>query len=189
MTHNPPILLVDTNVWLDLYLPHRPERAIASDLMREACNRQLSLAFAAHSALDVCQRVAIDNKRWLREQGRLNESAAIAVKRLAWECVNEMRELATAVPMDSSDLYFMGKLRDLHNDFEDDLVMAACERAHANYLVTNDRNLLAHASIDARTPRQMLELIRLGLAKGAPATQDASYDTRWLERWLSVRPS
>lgn len=189
MPSNPPILLLDTNVWLDLYLPHRPEREAARELVREACNLSCPLAFAAHTALEVYQRISAENKRWLRAQDRLDEAAAIAVKRLAWDCVNEMREVATAIPVDSSDLYLMARLRDLHNDFVDDLVMAACERAKANYLVTNDRKLLMHATVDARTPRQMLELLRAGLAKGATVSLDAQEGNQWLARWLGVEAS
>lgn len=186
MPSSSPILLLDTNVWLDLYLPRRPAHTMSSELVREARNRDYPLAFAAHSALEVYQHISAENKRWLRDQGRLDEIAATAVKRLAWDCVDEMREVATAIPVDSSDLYLMAKLRDLHNDFEDDLIMAACERARANYLVTSDRKLLAHAPIDARTPGQMLELVRTGFAKGTPTTQEAPDDTRWLARWLGV---
>lgn len=129
------------------------------------------------------QRISAENKRWIRLQGRLDETAAIAIKRLAWDCVNEMREVAAAISVDSGDLYLAAKLRDVHNDLEDDLIMAACERAKANYLITNDRKLLAHATVDSRTPAQMVELLRICLAKGTSLAQDAPDDTRWLSRW------
>lgn len=186
MPANPPILLVDTNVWLDLYLPSRDREGTALRLLQEAHRAGAALAFASQAALDVYQRVCVDNKRWLRAGDALNEKWAIAIKRHAWDCVNEMRELATAVPVDASDLYLACKFRDLHDDFEDDLVLAACERSHANYLVTNDRKLLSHAPIDARTPSQMTELLHAGLAKGTQTEGDPKDSLRWLYQWLAT---
>jgi predicted nucleic acid-binding protein len=183
MAANPPILLLDTNIWLDVYLPHRTGREDALALLGEARKRGASLAFASQAALDVYWRVIVDNKRWIRQSEPLTEDAARAIKRLAWDCVNEMQEIATAVPFDAGDFYQCAKFRDLHDDLEDDVIMSACVRSKANYLVTNDRKLLAHSPIDARTPRQMMELFHTGLAKGTPTIdqQDTSY---WLYRWL-----
>ena len=186
MLTNPPILLVDTNVWLDLYLPSRDQEGIALRLLREASAAGAALAFASQTVLDVYQQVCVDNKRWLRAGGVLSEKWAVAIRRHAWDCVDEMRELATPVPVDASDLYLACRFRDVHDDLEDDLVLAACERSHANYLVTNDRKLLAHAPIDARTPSQMIELLRLGLAKGTPQERDPREDVRWLYQWLAA---
>ena len=186
MPSNPPILLVDTNVWLDLYLPSRDREGVALALLREAHAAGAALAFASQAALDVYQQVCVDNKRWLRAGAALTEEWARAIKRHAWDCVNEMRELATPVPVDASDFYLACKFRDLHDDLEDDLVLAACERAHANYLVTNDRRLLAHAPVDARTPSQMIELLHAGLAKGTPVERDPKDDVRWLYQWLAA---
>ena len=184
MFESPPIIMVDTNVWLDIYLPHRPGRQSALELLRLACNYDAAIVFPAQSVLDVYWQVMADNKRWARESNRLTEELAVAAKRLAWECVHEMREIGTAIPVDSSDLYLADKFRDTHDDLEDDLVMAACQRSKANYLVTRDRKLLGRAPIDARTPKQMIELLRRGLASGTPMQGDAKDESYWLLRWL-----
>jgi len=47
------------------------------------------------------------------------------------------------------------------------LVLAACKRAAADYLVTNDRKLLEHADIAAKTPRQMMPILVLAERGGA----------------------
>lgn len=185
MPSSPPILLLDTNVWLDIYLPHRPQRDVALDLVREAANRDVPLTFASQSLLDVYQRVMVDNKRWARTSGRLTESYAIAIRRHAWDCAHEMQTLATAVPVDASDLYLASKFRDVHDDLEDDLVLAECQRAHADYLVTSDKQLLAHSPIDTRTPAHMLELLRSGLARGRDSSAGGKDELYWLHRWLS----
>ena len=41
------------------------------------------------------------------------------------------------------------KQRCLHEDYEDNLVVAAAKRAHADCLVTNDQNLLKHSPVAA----------------------------------------
>ena len=121
-------LFLDTNVWLEKYLPWRAGHGTVLALLQEARLQEVAIAFPAQSALDVYQRVRIENKRWARNSGRLDEHMAQAIKRLAWDCVNDMCDLATAVPVDSSDLYLACKHRDVHDDLEDDLVLAACQQ-------------------------------------------------------------
>ena len=190
MQTNPPILMFDTNVWLDIYLPHRDGRDTALRLLQEAESKDVALAFPSHSALDVYQRVRSDHKRWAREEGLFSAEMATAIKRLAWDDVNEMRELANAVPTDSVDLYLACKFRDTHDDLEDDLVLAACQRAHVNYLVTSDKGLLAHApaEVTALTPAGMLELLRAGRAVGSPLSREAREARQWIYEWLANNP-
>ena len=184
MKSNPPILLIDTNVWLDIFLPHRSGYKAALTFFEEALARDASLAYPAHAALDVYQKVRSDNKAWIRRSHELTQAEAIGIKRLAWDRVNEMQEAATAVPTDFSDIYLACHFRDEHDDFEDTLVMAACQRAKANYLVTRDVALAAHSPIEAKTPEEMTELLRTGRAHGTPNTGDRS-STEWLYDWLS----
>lgn len=161
-------LVLDTNIWLEKYLPRRPEHDNVLALLGEARAREIALAFASQSALDVYQRVRKENKLWARKQGILDESLVRAIKRLAWDCVNDMQTLATAVPADASDLYLACKHRDTHYDLEDDMIVAACQRANARYLVTLDRKLLAHSPVEAHTPQEMVKLLRAGVAEQPP---------------------
>lgn len=175
-------LLFDTNIWLEKYLPWRSQHDVVLGLLQEARLQGVAIVFPTQSALDVYQRVRIENKRWAQERGRLDEHMAQAIKRLAWDCVNDMREVATPVPADSSDLYLACKYRDTHDDLEDDFVIAACQRACARYLVTNDRKLLARSPVEAVTPQRMLELLQAGIAQGSPESVDTSdYVLAWLK--------
>lgn len=184
MKTNPPLLLVDTNVWLDLFLPHRPGRDDALALLEEAEAMGASIAYASHALLDVYQKVRADNKRWIRESRKLTQSDAQAIKRMAWDHVALMQEVATAIPVDAHDVALACHYRDAHDDLEDGFVLAACQRSHANYLVTTDKSLAAHAPIEAKTPVQMAELLRQGRAKGTPVTREATSATDWLYVWL-----
>lgn len=160
MPSDSPVLLIDTNVWLDLFLPNRPEGKTARSLFEEAEARNMSLVFAAQASLDVYQRLIINNKRWVREASMLTEEWSKTIKRWAWDAVASMQELAVAVPVDTSDIWLACKYRDYHDDYEDDLVLAACRRAKVDYLVTNDQKLLMHADVCAKTTRQMLGLVK-----------------------------
>ena len=51
-------------------------------------------------------------------------------------------------------------MRSVHGDFEDNLVLAAAERANATYLVTNDEQLIKHAPVTALTPHAALVYLR-----------------------------
>ena len=179
-----PCILIDTNVWLDMYIPNREGADDAIRLIDIARELSASLAFASHTCLDVFQKVSFEQKAWVRKQGVLTEKWATAIKRYAWDCINDMQEIATAIPVDSNDLYLACRYRDQHDDLEDDLILAACKRAQANYLVTNDKKLLAHAPIEAVTASEMTRLLKAGLAKTSPvpaASRDATY---WMYQWL-----
>lgn len=179
-----PCILVDTNVWLDVYIPGRPGAQAANELIEEASRQGAHLVFPSHACLDVFCRVSFEHKRWVRESSELTEAWAVAIKRYAWDCVNDLRKIATAVPVDSSDLYLACKHRDAHDDLEDDLVLAACQRAHANYLVTNDRKLLRHSPVETKTPSAMVGLLRSGLANVSGMTTASHDATYWMYQWL-----
>lgn len=185
MVTNPPILLLDANVWIDTYIPGRAGYATAQRLISYAHASGASLAFPAQACLDVYQRSRSDSKRALRQQGPLTEAAAKAIKGHAWDCVNHMRQVATAIPVDATDVSLACKLRDSHDDFEDDLVLVSCSRARANYLVTNDRKLISRSHICAKTPEEMLALLVEGRAQGWPLNAEGKTVTDYLTAWLA----
>ena len=74
---------------------------------------------------------------------------AQAAGEVAWSCLSVMDEIATAVACDQADVWMARNQRCLHEDYEDNLVVAAAQRAHADCLVTNDQNLLKHSPIAA----------------------------------------
>lgn len=181
-----PILLLDTNVWLDLFLPRRHSAGAARRLVNEALAANISLTYSAHSLLDVYQKVQRYNKKWIRETRELTQLDAITIKRMAWDSVNSMNEIATAIGVDHSDVKLACKLRDTQDDLEDDFVLAACQRAKADYLVTSDKDLLGHSFIEAHTPADMLDLIRTGRAKSTRTSSDTPDENDWFYRWLEL---
>lgn len=150
-------VLIDTNVWLDFFLSRRPNCDATERLIRRCAHDDVASLYPSRSIMDVFYQVGLAYKKRIRKDGiELNDAWAHAINDQAWECVRTMRELAVVVGMDESDLWLAYKLRDLHPDLEDDLVLAAAERAQADFLVTNDQQLIAKSTVAALTPQDML---------------------------------
>lgn len=159
----PSQVLLDTNVWLDAFDGRRPGSAEANELI-DACSRKgVTLLYAVGSVKDVYYLVGASLKRQARAEGdALAEGAAQAIEVYASACVSNMAEVATAVGADSSDVWLARKYQRLHADFEDCMVLAAATRSKADYLITNDADLLRHAPVAALSVVDFLRLMGEG---------------------------
>ena len=161
-------VLVDTNVWLDCYLPNRKHGQTARELLRGCVNNEskVDILFPLHALNDVFYQVSREAKAWVRKStGSLSEAYARAANAQAWDCIDRMLEVGTPVGTDVSDVWLACHLRDIHPDFEDDMVLAAAERAQADFLVTSDEQLIKKATVAALTPEDMLKVLRMRSAK------------------------
>ena len=159
------VLLLDTNVWLDYYLPWRSGYTAARQLIVSAFEQNQTLAYAVPSIKDVFYITAAEHKRAERAAvGTLSASAAQAATVAAWGCVNNMQEIACAVSLDHTDVWTASKQRILHGDFEDDLIIAAALRGRVDYLVTNDEELLRHCPAAALNVSDMCKLLEMRLS-------------------------
>ena len=147
-------VLLDTNVWVDYYSSAREGHADAISLVELATQAGADLLYAIPTSKDLFYLVSSDFKAWTRKQcgGGLTHPQAAAATEMAWGCLNNMTQIATAVGCDVSDVWVACKRRHLHADYEDNLVLAAAERACANLLVTSDEQLLKHAPVAALGP-------------------------------------
>ena len=162
MTDKHPCLLIDTNVWITYFLGNRPGHEDARALLRTAIERGVDIAYPVASSKDLFFVIAKDIKVGYRSEhrGELTDSAAAAAEATAWACVEHLSELAIAVPCDHTDIWMATRQRKIHGDFEDDLVIAAAIRSHADLLVTLDERLRAHATVacaDVKTALLWLE--------------------------------
>lgn len=154
-------LLVDTNVWLDKYIPDRPHAQASMAVLAHSVREEVELLYPLRAVNDVFWQVARDRKTWVvKEYGHISEAHAHAINTDAWECIDNMCEVATAVGADASDVWYARHLREVHPDFEDDLVLAAARRAKVDYLVTSDRQLIQKATVAALTPEDMLKVLK-----------------------------
>lgn len=157
----PVSMLLDTNVWLDAFLPGRKLADSVRRLISLAQRADAVIYYPVHTMPDVFYLSFIGVKRLLHGQAD-DEVVAAAARTTAWELVNTMRDIAVAVGSDQADVWLACKSEHIHNDVEDNLVLAAMKRSKADYLVTSDKRLIAHAplaSVAAVTPEDMLRVL------------------------------
>ena len=156
-------LMVDTNVWIDAYCANHTGFDAANALIHVAEHNGVELFYTIHGLTDVLYVVEQEYRRQARgERGSVADHEARAIKEAALACMRNVMELGTAVGADGSDLWLADKYLPVHGDIEDNLVLAACRRACADYLVTNDRTLISHADVVAKTPEDMVRLFEVG---------------------------
>lgn len=161
MTANQPVLLIDANVWLDCFDGSRPASKEAMALFAYADEHRMTLAYPAASIKDVYYALALAMKRKCREEhGSLTEAQAIICNEYAWACVDAMRDIAVAAPIGEPQVWLACHYKDIHGDFEDDLVLAALETSKADFLVTNDEVLCRKAPKGALSTADMLAYLR-----------------------------
>lgn len=154
-------ILLDTNVWLDRLLPGRQGYEAAREIIESSIDADAELLYAMHTLNDVFFEVGVNNKRWVRASyGDVSEQWAHVINDRCWECVDDITKVASAIGADGPDVFVARHLRNLHPDFEDDMVLAAARRAEVDYLVTSDRQLIQKADVVALTPEDMLAVLR-----------------------------
>lgn len=157
-----PLLLVDTNVWMCNYVPMRSGHALAREFFQTAWECKAQLLYPAPILKDVFYLLGIEYKRQIRAQkGELSQGDASVVNELAWGCVQNMREMATAVGVDESDLWLACKYKALDSDLEDNVILAAAQRCNADHLVTFDEVLIRRAPVSAMLPEDVIKLLRM----------------------------
>ena len=153
-------IMLDVNVVLDDYLPDRETGLMSRELIDRCRLAGIELLYPAASVQNIFYVIVSALKRAVRSEGReVTPAVSDTITRLAWSCVDNLEELGTPVGMDGSDIWLAGKHRDLNPDLEDDLVIAACKRAGADYLATNDRKLREKSPVPALSPEDLLALI------------------------------
>ena len=158
MSARGPKLLVDTNVWIDVLVEDRPDHKNARALFDFALLNDASLLYAATSMQNVHYLISLTLKRAALSLGReLAESDYKEIADTAWRRIEDMAAIGFAVGCDESDLWLARKQRNAHNDFEDDLVVAAAKRSGADFIVTGDKQFLAHCPVAALDSADMLD--------------------------------
>lgn len=147
---------------MDNYFSHRPACQASRDLIAYALECNFTLAYVATSTKDLFFLASGELKRLAREStGELSEATALACSSLAWGFLRNMTEIAVAVPVGEPQVWLATHYRDLHEDYEDDLILAAVEEAKADYFVTNDRKLFGKAAIPTFSSADMLAFLKV----------------------------
>jgi len=153
--------LLDTNIWLDVYLGDRKHHGEKSELLSKLINNGAAILYPTNALADVSYIISASLKRELRASGAEPTSQQLnAISEIAWACANNMTEVAAIAPIDSADVWIGMKHRAIHEDLEDDLVIAAGMRAQVDFLVTNDKKFLAKSPLPTLSSPDMLALLK-----------------------------
>lgn len=151
---------LDTNVLVDYYLGREPGCSACVDIINLAQGKH-ALYVAALSLKDVYYLVGATLKRLQRqESGSLSQADAEACNEIAWSCVRHAMDIALVTNTGSRECFDAFVLRALHNDFEDNLVLASARSAEADFIVTDDERLLAQSPVAALAPEAMVKLLQ-----------------------------
>ena len=155
-------VIIDANVWIDYFLPIRSNSEDARRFINEACRRNATLFYPVHCLKDVFYLLSNTLKAKQREAtGFVSIQSAQAVNTVVWSCVDSLCDGATAVGADQSDVEIARKYRSICSDLENNFVMAAAERAQADFIVTSDKKLLRASTVPAYTPADAIAYLQL----------------------------
>lgn len=150
-------VLVDTNIWVDQFIPQRPGQKHSLRFIDKACEEDVMLLYPACILKDVFYLIASESKRLTREKtGALSQQYALAAQAYAWGCIDAIQELALPVGTELIDIRMASVWRRVSGDFEDNLVRAAAERSEADLVVTWDKGMLSKRVVPTATPLDAL---------------------------------
>lgn len=145
---NKPVFLVDSNVWLDAFIDRSSRHDAAYTFLKESRLHDIALTTPIEVTKDVYYLVSCELKRMQRaECGTVTPEFANAASEAAWSCLSVMRRNAVIVAADSNDMIEATVLRAEHDDYEDNLIIAAAMRARATHIVSSDKTLQKHSPI------------------------------------------
>lgn len=161
MTEAPLRLLLDTSAWLDYFSNRRGPRAEVAQLVQEAALLDAVLYCTTLSMKDVFFVHTQDMKRALQADGIVVDATwSAAVRESAWSCIRTMAELSLVVSVGQVEALQAMAFRPVHDDFEDDIVLATAQRASVDYLVTSDDQLAQRSPVACVSVSDMLALLR-----------------------------
>ena len=153
-------LFLDTNVLLDYAMGREPGCSTFVALAKLAHENGHTLHAASVSLKDcyyvICSSLTAANRT---PAGDAPEGAAAAAAEIAWAQLDNLMGLLHIEPVGRDECLQARSYRALHNDFEDNLVLAAARTAKADYLVSSDEKLQRHAPIACLSPTNVLALM------------------------------
>ena len=147
-------LLIDTNVWLDYFLARtNATRPIVELLSRAAEAEDIVLFSSSLSVKDVYYILGRTMKADARREGALTPEAIAGADETAWACVRLIRQKSIIASVGADEVFDSFVFKYHHNDFED------ANRIDADYVVTEDKNLIKHTNGVCINVQQALKLV------------------------------
>ena len=163
MPLKPRVLMLDTCIWVNSQLGTNSGHAAARNLIVTARKQGARLGIAPHSLSNVFYIIHRHLRRLDASAGiASSDQSAAAAKEAAWGVVNNIMEYAEVVGADGSDARIAALHKGVHDDFEDDLVIAAARRMKADLVVTDDLAFVRHSPLPTMTAEDALRWISVG---------------------------
>lgn len=154
-------LILDTNIWMDLYFPNRSHHVASYQMVLAAQEKEAELYYSPHSIIDLFYLANSEQKNLLRNDGgELTESFALGANEIAWGCIQNIYEIGAPVPITAPILSKALRMKSVHSDFEDDVLLAATQLANLDFLVTNDQKLLTKGIVPSLSAEDMLAYLQ-----------------------------
>lgn len=154
-------LLIDTNVWLDYFLGRtNATESIVELFFRAAEAEDIVLFSSSLSVKDAYYILGRTMKADAHRVGALTPEAIAAADETAWACVRLIRQKSIIASVGADEVFDSFVFKHHHNDFEDDLILGVANRIDADYVVTEDKNLIKHTNgvcIDAHQALRLVE--------------------------------
>ena len=164
-------IVLDTNVVVDYLMGRETACSDCKQLILAHEAGRHAVYVSALSLKDAFFLVSMQLKRMERRAtGDLSDAMAKAAKDVAWACVQQLVDCLLVVPVGRGESFRALAYRSVHDDFGDDLIVAAALHAGADYLVTNDETLLKHAPIACLSSADMLAMLEAEQLAGMNGT-------------------
>lgn len=163
-------ILVDTNIWLDYFLARGTHHDAVSAFIAKAYQREdIALYVPSLSLKDLAYQLASLMKLDVRRAGKdITPEIAAAAREVSWGCVRNVLEKALVAPIRRTEALGAFIYKRIHDDFEDDLVLASLDAAGCQLLMTHDAALRRHMGDLCLTAEEGLELLAELEASHAP---------------------
>lgn len=154
-------ILVDTNIWLDYFLARGAHHTAVSTFIARAFEcENIVLYIPSLSLKDLAYQLASLMKLDAQHAGKdVTPEIATAAREVSWGCVRNVLEKALVAPIGRAEVLGAFTYKRIHDDFEDDLVLAALDTVDANFLMTHDEALRRHTGDFCITAEEGLELL------------------------------
>lgn len=153
-------VFLDTNILIQYALGNEPDCTCYKKLIKYSMDGKVVLYTSSHSLKDAYYNLHLGLKRQERaETGALTESAANAAKEIAWATVKLLGKQLHIVSMGKNEHEHAFVFRPIHNDYEDDLQLAAAYAAKVNLFVTDDASLKGHSPVAVLNSKETIALL------------------------------
>ena len=154
-------ILVDTNIWLDYFLTRGAHHDAVSTFIAKAYEREdIALYIPSLSLKDLACQLASLMKLDARRAGKdITPDIAAAAREVSWDCVRNVLEKALVAPVGRTEVLGAFTYKRIHDDFEDDLVLASLDAAGCQLFMTHDTALRRHMGDLCLTAEEGLGLL------------------------------